>query len=132
MKQTRAERIQTLVVGASKAGLSVGYHLRRRGLPFAILEGNPRIGDSWRARWDSLRLFTPARFDGLAGMPFPAPADSFPTKDEMADYLEAYAARFRLPVRNGVRVDGLTRQGDRFLVTAGGRRYEADQVVVAM
>ena len=126
------ERIQTVVIGAGQAGLSVGYHLARRGAPFVILEANQRIGDTWRKRWDSLRLFTPARFDGLAGMPFPAPAHSFPTKDEMADYLEAYAARFRLPVRTGVRVDRVTRQGGRFLVTAGDSVFEADHVVVAM
>src|SRR5512136_2339387 len=128
MKQTHAERIQTIVVGAGQAGLSVGYHLRRLGLPFAILEGNPRIGDSWRARWDSLRLFTPARFDGLAGMPFPAPASSFPTKDEMAGYLEAYAARFRLPVRTGVRVERLFKRGARYVVKSGAFELEADQV----
>ena len=96
------ERIQTVVIGGGQAGLSVGYHLARRKLPFVILNAHERIGDSWRQRWDSLRLFTPARFDGLDGMPFPAPPDTFPTKDEMADYLEAYAARFALPVRNGV------------------------------
>src|SRR5512146_23196 len=107
------ERVDTIVIGGGQAGLSVGYHLQRRGLPFLILEANERVGDSWRGRWDSLRLFTPARFDSLAGMPFPAPAHSFPTNDEMADYLEAYAARFRLPVRTGIRVDRVTRQGGR-------------------
>ena len=96
-----------------------------------ILDANARIGDAWRKRWDSLRLFTPARYDGLPGMPFPAPAWSFPTKDEVADYLEAYAARFDLPVRTGVRVDGLSRKADRYVVTAGDRRFEADHVVVA-
>ena len=111
------ERFETVIIGGGQAGLSVGYHLARRGLPFVILDANERIGDSWRKRWDSLRLFTPARFDGLAGMPFPASAWSFPTKDEMADYLEAYAARFDLPVRTGVRVDGLSKDGDRFVVT---------------
>src|SRR5579884_417399 len=126
------ERIQTIVIGGGQAGLSVGYHLARRGLPFVILDANERIGDSWRKRWDSLRLFTPARYDGLAGMPFPAPAFTFVTKDEMADYLEAYAARFALPVRTGVRVDRLSRHGDRFDVTAGGLRFEAENVVVAM
>ena len=126
------ERIQTIVIGGGQAGLSVGYQLARRGLPFLILDANERIGDPWRRRWDSLRLFTPARYDGLAGFPFPARRDAFITKDEMADYLEAYAARFRLPVRHGARVDGLSRRGDRFIVTAGERRYEADQVVVAM
>jgi putative flavoprotein involved in K+ transport len=99
---------------------------------FVILEANARIGDSWRSRWDSLRLFTPARFDGIAGMRFPAPGHSFPTKDEMADYLEAYAARFALPVRTGVAVERLSREGDRYLVTAGELSFEAEHVVVAM
>ena len=71
---------------------------------FVILDANERIGDAWRKRWDSLRLFTPARFNGLDGMPFPGPATFFSTKDEVADYLETYAARFGLPVRTGVRV----------------------------
>ena len=128
----KPERIQTVVIGGGQAGLSVGYHLARRGLPFVILEANPRIGDTWRTRWDSLRLFTPALYDGIAGMPFPAPPRTFPTKDEMADYLEAYAARFALPVRTGVAVDRLVREGDRYVVTAGNRSFEADHVVVAM
>ena len=128
---TRAERIETVVVGGGQAGLAVGYHLARRGRPFAILDANERIGDAWRRRWDSLRLFTPARYDGLPGWPFPAPAWSFPTKDQVAGYLEAYAARFELPVRTGVRVDRLSRDGERYVMTAGRHRYEADQVVVA-
>ena len=127
-----SERIHTVVIGGGQAGLSVGYHLARRRVPFVILEANQRIGDSWRARWDSLRLFTPARFDGLDGMRFPAAPWSFPTKDAMADYLEAYAGRFDLPVRTGVRVDRLTRVGGRFHVTAGDVVIEADNVVVAM
>jgi putative flavoprotein involved in K+ transport len=97
-----------------------------------ILDANDRVGDPWRRRWDSLRLFTSARYDGLDGMRFPAPRFSFPTKDEMADYLEAYAARFKLPVRTGVRVDRVTRRGNGYLVSAGDLRFEADEVVVAM
>src|SRR5262249_38782288 len=88
-------------------------------------------GDSWRGRWDSLRLFTPARYDGLPGMRFPARGWSFPTKDEMGDYLQAYALRFDLPVRSGVCVDRVTHNGDRWVVESGGLRFEADQVVVA-
>jgi len=126
------QRVQTVVIGAGQAGLSVGYHLAQRGLPFVILDANERIGDSWRNRWDSLRLFTPAKFDGLDGMPFPAPGNSFPTKDEMAAYLESYAARFDLPVRNSTKVDGLSREGRHYIVTAGDRRFEAEHVVVAM
>ena len=128
----KPERFETLIVGGGQAGLSVGYHLAQRGLPFVIIDANERIGDVWRNRWDSLRLFTPARYDGLPGMPFPGTDRSFPTKDEMADYLAAYAAHFDLPVRTGVRVDGLSRLGDRFLVTAGDRRFEAENVVVAV
>ncbi len=130
--QPTFERFDTIVIGGGQAGLSVGYHLARLGRTFVILDANDRIGDSWRKRWDSLRLFTPARYDGLAGMSFPASPDTFPTKNEMADYLERYAAHFSLPVRTGVRVDRLFRQGRTYVVTAGERRYEADHVVVAM
>jgi putative flavoprotein involved in K+ transport len=122
----------TIVIGGGQAGLSTGYFLRQRGDDFVILDANQRVGDAWRNRWDSLRLFTPARFDGLAGMPFPAAGHAFPTKDEMAGYLEVYAARFDLPVRTGVRVDRLSRQDGRFVVSAGGQRFEARSVVVAM
>ncbi|MFN2487226.1 MAG: flavin-containing monooxygenase [Acidimicrobiia bacterium] len=129
---SQSERVETVVVGGGQAGLSVGYHLAQRGLPFVILDANQRIGDAWRKRWDSLRLFTLARYNGLPGMPFPAPGRSFPTKNEMADYLEAYAARFELPIQTGVRVDRLSRQGDRFLITSGDRRFVAENVVVAV
>jgi putative flavoprotein involved in K+ transport len=133
MKNDRAsERVQVVVIGGGQAGLSVGYCLAQRGLSFVILEGNPRVGDSWRNRWDSLRLFTPAKYDGLIGMPFPAPPFTFPTKDQMADYLEAYARHFDLPVRTGVRVDRVWREGTRYVVEAGDRRFNADHVVVAM
>ena len=126
-----SERFETVIIGGGQAGLAVGYHLARRDRPFVILDANDRIGDSWRKRWDSLRLFTQARLDGLPGWPFPAPAWSFPTKDEMADYLEAYSSRFDLHVRTGVRVDGLSREGDRYVVASGDRRFQADHVVVA-
>jgi putative flavoprotein involved in K+ transport len=125
------ERFETVIVGGGQAGLATGYHLARRGRPFVILDAGRRVGDPWRARWDSLRLYTPARYSGLPGWGFPADPWHYPTRDEVADYLEAYATRFELPVRNGVRVDGLTRHGDRYLVTAGERRFEADHVVVA-
>jgi putative flavoprotein involved in K+ transport len=128
------EHFDVVIVGAGQAGLSVGYHLaqRGRGLRFVILDAEQRIGDVWRRRWDSLRLFTPARFDSLDGMPFPAPPSYFPTKDEMADYLEAYAKRFALPVRGGCRVDKLWKQGGRYVLRAGDAEIEADQVVIAM
>jgi putative flavoprotein involved in K+ transport len=131
--RAETEEVDVLVIGGGQAGLSVGYHLARNGVErFLILDANARVGDSWRQRWDSLRLFSSARYDGLDGMPFPAHPRYCPTKDEMADYLEAYAQRFQLPVRNGVRVDGLSRSGARYLVTSGSQRFLARQVVVAM
>jgi putative flavoprotein involved in K+ transport len=121
-----------IVIGGGQAGLSVGYHLARAGARFVILEANERIGDSWRKRWDSLRLFTPAKYDGLDGMRFPGPRNYFPTKDEMADYLEAYAHRFELPVRTGVRVQRLFKRGANYVVTSDGMELEAPNVIVAM
>lgn len=132
MSRAEAEHVETIVVGAGQAGLSVGYHLTRRNCEFLIIDAHGRVGDSWRQRWDSLRLFTPAQFDGLDGMPFPAPAGRFPTKDEMADYLQAYAQQFRLPVRTGLHVDSLSHDGTRFVIAAGQRRLTADNVVIAM
>jgi len=129
---SRRESFDVIVIGAGQAGLSVGYHLARTGARFLILDANERVGDSWRKRWDSLRLFTPAKFDGLDGMPFPAPRNYFPTKDEMANYLESYALKFRLPVRGGVRVERLFKRGSRFIIKAGALELEAGQVVVAM
>src|SRR5574339_430943 len=93
---------EVIVIGGGQAGLVMGYELARRGVPFLILDAHQRIGDAWRARWDSLRLFTPARSDSLPGMPFPAAGFYFPTRTEMADYLESYASRFQLPVQTGV------------------------------
>jgi putative flavoprotein involved in K+ transport len=128
----RHQSYDVIVIGAGQAGLAMGYQLAQRGLSFLIVDAHERVGDAWRTRWDSLRLFTPARYDGLAGMPFPAPGFSFPTKAEMADYLERYAAHFKLPVQTGVRVDRLTRAGNGFHLRAGERTLDARQVVVAM
>ena len=125
-------QIETVVIGGGQAGLAVGYELARRGRPFVILDAHERIGDAWRQRWDSLRLFTPARFDGLAGLPFPAGRADFISKDEMADYLESYAQHFHLPVRTGTRVERLSREGDRFRVVTDRGTILADNVVVAM
>jgi len=125
------ERYETLIIGGGQAGLATGYELKKRGRPFLILDAGDRIGDSWRRRWESLRLFTPAKYDALPGMRFPAPRWSFPTKDEMGDYLETYAARFELPVRNGVSVDRVFHNGARYVVESGLDSFEAETVVVA-
>jgi putative flavoprotein involved in K+ transport len=132
--ETTTERIDTVVIGAGQMGLSAGYHLSRRGIPFVILDADARIGDHWRDRWDSLKLYSPARYDSLPGMRFPAPSSHWPTGREMADYLEAYARRFELPVRSGQRVERVdpVAAGFGFVVSvAGGHRIAAQQVVIA-
>ncbi len=126
------DRYKVIVIGGGQAGLAMGYYLLQTGFPFVILDAHERTGDSWRRRWDSLRLFTPSRFDALPGMPFPTPPHYFPTKDEMGDYLESYAEHFRLPVLSGVKVDALWREGNLYKVKAGDLLWEAEQVVVAM
>ena len=128
---TTDEHFEAVIVGGGQAGLAVGYHLRSQNRDFVILDANGRVGDSWRKRWPSLRLYSPASFDGLPGMAFPAPPGSHPTGLEMADYLESYASRFELPVRSGITVDALERNGAGFVLTAGDRRLDADNVVVA-
>ena len=131
-KSVAVKRIHTVVIGGGQAGLATGYYLAKLGVSFQILDAKRRVGDAWRQRWESLRLFTPARYAGLPGLRFPAPGGSLPTKDQMADYLEAYAQKFRLPLQTGVRVQRVRKEGGRFLVTGTGVAYEAEQVVVAM
>ena len=126
------ERIDTIVIGGGQAGLSAGYHLAKRGLPFTILDADARLGDHWRDRWDSLRLYSPARYDSLPGMRFPAPSSHWPSGREMGDYLEAYASRFDLPVRSGTQVDRVEPIDGGFVVsTTDGGRLAARQVIVA-
>jgi putative flavoprotein involved in K+ transport len=125
------DHVETIVIGGSQAGLAVGYYLRQRGLPFVIVDENRRVGDAWRNRWDSLRLFTPARYSGLPGMPFPGPTSAYPTKDDTANYLETYAREFGLPVRTGVKVARLSAAGDHFEAFCGEKVLSAENVVVA-
>ena len=126
------KHFDVIVIGGGQSGLATGYHLARHGLNFTILEARERIGDIWRSRRDSLRLFSPARYDGLPGRPFPLAKHLFPTRDQMADYLEAYAKEMALPVQTGIRVDGLWRGDDGgYVLTASDRRFEARHVVLA-
>lgn len=121
-----------VVIGAGQAGLATGYYLREAGLEFTIVADDERVGDSWRERWDSLRLFTPAFYNHLPGLPFPADnPDYLPEKDEVADYLEAYAQEFDLPLRLGTRVTRLDQTGEGFLLKTDGNPVEATHVVVA-
>ena len=126
-----SERFDTVVVGAGQAGLSAGYHLMRASRSFVILDANDRIGGSWRTRYDSLKLFTPSWAVKLPGWRFPKASARYPTRDQMADYLEAYVARFNLPVRTGVDVQRIGRDGERYVLTLDDGRIEADHVIVA-
>jgi putative flavoprotein involved in K+ transport len=124
--------LDVVLVGGSQAGLAMAWHLAQQGLRFLVLEAGPELGHTWRSRWDSLKLFTPAQYDALPGMAFPAPADTYPTKDPVVDYLQAYAAALDLPVRLNSRVTELRRVGDTFEVrTADDEVFHARQVVVA-
>jgi len=131
MSDTGNNTLDVVVVGGGQSGLVAGYELTKQGRSFAILDANAHVGDAWRNRWDSLRLFTPALFSGLPGMRFPGPQHLAPTKDQMADYLEAYAEAFALPVRGDVHVERIKRDNGVFVIDAGKSRYTARSVVVA-
>jgi putative flavoprotein involved in K+ transport len=120
-----------IVVGAGQAGLAMGYYLSRQGLRFLILDAAAAVGAAWHERWDSLVLFTPARYSGLPGLPFPGDRDHYPRRDEVIAYLERYAERFRLPIALDSPVTSISPRDGRYAVVAGGVEYEADQVVVA-
>ncbi len=131
MEGDGSERFDSVVIGAGQAGLSAGYYLKQAGRPFVIVDANDRIGGSWLNRYDSLHLFTPPWAVRLPGWSYPNKGGPCPTKDEMIGYLQEYASRFDLPVRTGVRVDRISREGDRYVLSVDGAEIEADHVIVA-
>ena len=125
-------RAEVIVIGGGQAGLAAGYHLSRAGIPFLILDAGTHAGESWRQRWDSLELFTPARYSSLPGLPFPGDPGHYPGKDEVAGYMQDYARAFALPIRHGTRVSSLERcAGGGYRLETDSGRYEAAQVIVA-
>jgi len=128
---TRDGLLDAVVIGGSQSGLAMAWHRARQGLRFVVLEAGPEIGHTWRSRWDSLTLFTPAQYDALPGMPFPAPVGTYPTKDPVAGYLQAYAAACDLPVRLDARATHLSPAQEGFEVHTYDDVLRARQVVVA-
>jgi putative flavoprotein involved in K+ transport len=126
-----SEHRAVIVVGAGQAGLALGYHLARQGRNFSILDAAALPAAAWRERWESLRLFTPVRYDSLPGRPFPGPPDSYPTRDQVVEYLTGYAAHFELPIELDSRVRSVRAHGSGYLVATDETSYEADQVVIA-
>jgi len=125
-------RYNTIVIGAGQAGLATGYYLSQEGVDFNIFDSHERVGDPWRERWDSMRLFTPARYNNLPGMAFPGEDDRLPHKDEVAEYLETYADHFNLPVKLETIVASVSRQGETYQVeTEVGEGYQTRNIVVA-
>ena len=126
-----ADRQQVIVVGAGQAGLAMGYFLARQGRKFTILEAAAEPAAAWRERWDSLKLFTPARYDALPDLDFPGDPWNYPSRDEVVAYLSDYARRFDLPVEFNSRVRSIRRTEATYLVEVDDRTHEAEQVVVA-
>jgi putative flavoprotein involved in K+ transport len=120
-----------VIIGGGQSGLALGYFLKKMNKQFIILDENNRVGDSWRRRWDSLKLFTPSQHDGLPGMPFPGSKGSFPGKDEMADYLERYVNEYSLPVRLNLKVNHLFTQNNHYEIDNSGNKLIARKVVIA-
>jgi putative flavoprotein involved in K+ transport len=125
------ERHEVVVVGGGQAGLAIGYFLAQRGRDFVILEATDEPGAAWRQRWESLKLFTPVRYSNLPGFPFPGDPDSYPTRDQVVEYLTEYARRLDLPVELGSPVHAVRRSGTGYSVELYDRSIEADQVVIA-
>jgi putative flavoprotein involved in K+ transport len=127
----RDELLDVAVVGGGQAGLAMAWQLAQHHLRFVVLEAGPELGHTWRSRWDSLTLFTPTQYNSLPGMAFPGTPDTYPGKDAVADYLQAYVAAFSLPVRLNARVNQLHKTAEGFEIRTQDETYRARQVVVA-
>src|SRR5215218_6915532 len=124
--------LEILIIGAGQAGLALGAQLNGTPLSFGLVDRHARVGDSWRKRYASLVLFTPRAYSALPGRAVPGDPDVFPTKDEMADYLETYANHFDLPVVLGTDIQRLERVDRGFrAITEAGEQIDGRAVVLA-
>ncbi len=124
-------KFDTVIIGGGQAGLATAWHLTHLNIPYVILDENNRVGAAWRKRWNSLHLFTPGRYDNLPGMPYPGPPGSHPGKDDIADYLEAYASRFGFPVKTGMKVVRVSAEGNHYNIETKNEMISAHNVIVA-
>jgi putative flavoprotein involved in K+ transport len=131
MGNTTKNEAAVLVIGGGQAGLAMGYHLAERGLSFLIVDANPDVGHVWRSRWDSLRLFTSAEYNSLPGMQFPGTRGTYPGKEEIADFLRAYAEEAQLPIRLNTQVTSLTLEDGTYVARSDDAEIRAQQVVIA-
>ncbi|MEU4132246.1 ArsO family NAD(P)H-dependent flavin-containing monooxygenase [Streptomyces wuyuanensis] len=123
---------QVVVIGGGQSGLAAGYHLRRLGIDFTILDTQATPGGAWQHVWDSLRLFSPAAFSSLPGrlMP-PQPGEPYPDAQHVVDYLADYEKRYELPVQHGVQVQSVRRDGHLLLVDTDSGSLRARAVISA-
>jgi putative flavoprotein involved in K+ transport len=121
----------TIVIGGGQSGLATGYHLKKKNIDFLILDAEMQTGDSWRGRWNSLRLFTPAWNNGLPGFSFPGNQHSFPSKDEAANFLQDYKEKIDLPVLYDARVLMVKKSKPGFQVLLKERTLETKNLVIA-
>jgi putative flavoprotein involved in K+ transport len=126
-----SERRDVVVVGGGQAGLAIGHLLSQQGRSFTILDAADAPAAAWRGRWDSLRLFTPVRYDSLPGRAFPGRPETYPGRDDVVAYLTDYARELELPVELDSRVRAVRAADDGYLVELADRTYEAGQVVIA-
>ncbi len=127
----RITEIDVVVVGGGQSGLAVAYYLRRTGLGFVVLDAGTRPGGAWRHGWESLRLFSPARWSSLPGWVMPGGPDWYPGRDDFLRYAEEYERRYDLPIRRPARVTSVRRDGGRLRVESDAGVWLARAVVSA-
>ncbi|WP_422661229.1 flavin-containing monooxygenase [Paenibacillus sp. EC2-1] len=124
--------LDVIVIGGGQSGLASGYHLKKSGLSFLILEASGEAAGSWPNYYDSLKLFSPAKYSSLPGLSITSSSDCYPDRDEVVQYLKNYASHFQLPIAFHQRVEQVSKESDIFQVrTTTGEIYNARNVICA-
>ena len=124
-------RYETIVIGAGQAGLAMGYYLSQSNVNFLIIDKGRELGEVWKERYDSLRLFTPRMYSSLPGLVLDGDQHGFPSKDEIGDYLKHYADKFALPVALNTEVLSVTKHEESFCVETTKGMFNTSNIVVA-